>query len=91
MSDLHDATLLTVLVHWDSGIIQFVFDTFERTRMIQGTGLTAFSCPRAMTWGPSVSVLKCSVTASASALQHLSLEMQSGDVLEATAAHFAEV
>lgn len=81
---LHDATLETFTLHWAEGIVRARLRTG-----IEGTGVVILEavevvralCPRTFSWGPSDSVNEVK-------LEHfengrlLSIEMQSGDVLE---------
>jgi hypothetical protein len=81
---LHDATLETLTFHWEEGIIRIRLSTG-----IHGTGVVTLEaigvvravCPRALPWGPSDSVNEVKMQEVSDA-RLLSVEMQSGDVLE---------
>ena len=84
--DLHDATLLSLLVDWASGELRFkvVIGRPEKMEVqLVARGMTSLKCPRAFPWGRSISVN--SVTLNRAADKSLFLvEMQSGDVIEAS-------
>jgi len=81
---LHDATLETLTVHWVEGTVRIGLSTG-----INGTGVVTLEaigvrravCPRAFPWGPSDSVNEVRLE-QVSEGRLLSIEMQSGDVLE---------
>jgi hypothetical protein len=81
---LHDATLESLTLHWVEGAVRIRLSTG-----INGTGvvtLEAFGvrralCPRALPWGPSDSVNEVKLE-QVSDGRLLSIEMQSGDLLE---------
>ena len=87
-ADLHDATLRRLELDWVAGEL--------RCRMTTGlvpghpvvtliaVGVTRLSCPRTFPWGPSESVNTVTVEAQGGGCL-LQIEMQSGDLIEATA------
>jgi hypothetical protein len=82
--DLHDATLLSVVLAWSSGTatlhVRPVSDTTGNCTIV-ATDLAAFECSRRLPWGHSVSILEARHGASASGEAVLEIEMQSGDRL----------
>ncbi len=82
LSDLHDATLESISFDWAAAV---VFVRFK----VHGIGAAGFeakdvfnvNCPRLLPWGPSNSVNSVELQAQ-SGCQCLTIEMQSGDVLE---------
>ena len=79
---LHDATLNTVNLDWPRGIVRLAFTVdVDVLRIIEATGVTELKCPRLLPWGPSNSV-NSSVVKTVADGQCLTIEMQSGDVLE---------
>jgi hypothetical protein len=87
LTDLHDATLLRLEIEWSSGTLIFtikihVGDT--RVARIFADGLTHLICPHQSPWGRSNSINEVHVHSSETE-DRLKLEMQSGDVIEATA------
>ena len=77
--------LLTI----DVGNTQTVLGLFDGPKLVQASGLTELRMPREMLWGPSVSVNQCDGPIR---LQDggygLTIEMQSGDVIELVAERF---
>ena len=81
---LHDATLETLTLHWVEGSMRIRLSTG-----INGTGVVTLKavgvrrsvCPRAFPWGPSDSVNEVKLEQVLEG-RLLSVEMQSGDVLE---------
>jgi hypothetical protein len=81
---LHDSTLETLSLLWVAGTVRIRLSTG-----INGTGVVTLEAvgvrravlPRAFPWGPSDSVNEVRLTQDSEG-QLLSIEMQSGDVLE---------
>ena len=81
---LHDATLETLTFHWEEGIIRIRLSTgIHGTGVgtLEAIGVVRAVCPRALPWGPSDSVNEVKMQEVSDA-RLLSVEMQSGDVLE---------
>jgi len=85
LKDLHDATLTGLEVDWANGELRCNFRVSmgeKRNVRLLAHGLTFLKCPRRLPWGRSVSVN----SANADTLENgilLSIEMQSGDLIEA--------
>jgi hypothetical protein len=85
LKDLHDATLVNLEVDWASGDLRFKFRPSmmgSPTICLVAHGLTLLRCPREYPWGRSVSV-NTARAEKADGEMLLSVEMQSGDVIEA--------
>jgi hypothetical protein len=84
LPDLHDATLRTVNFEWGSGTahlrLKIGVGTFD-VAIVEARGVTNLKCPRLFPWGPSSSVNTTALEELAGG-QLLTIEMQSGDVLE---------
>ena len=81
--DMHDATLVSIAVDWAAGTLSCAFRVGGRNEAkLIASGLTLLHCPRTFPWGKSVSVNKMSLSDVGEG-QALSIEMQSGDVIEA--------
>jgi hypothetical protein len=81
---LHDATLQTVTFHWEDGVVRIRLSTGVNGSgvvVLEALGVVRAVCPRALPWGPSDSVNEA-IMQQVSDGQLLSVEMQSGDVLE---------
>jgi hypothetical protein len=81
---LHDATLETLAFHWAEGIVRIRLSTGMNGTgvvILEASGVLRAVCPRVLPWGPSdsVNVVKLEHVGNG---QLLSIEMQSGDVLE---------
>ena len=84
LSDLHDATLQTIKVDWETALLEVRIKTGTNdsdTQVLEAEGLTDFKCPRLLPWGPSHSINSASLQIRLSE-QLLVIEMQSGDRLE---------
>ena len=82
--NLHDATLETLVLYWDEGMVQIKLSTGvygTDVVILEATGVLRAICPRVFPWGPSDSVNEAKL-GRVSEGQLLSIEMQSGDVLE---------
>ena len=82
LPNLHDATLKSVNFDWVRGVVQLAFKTdVAFSSVIEASEVTELKCPRLSPWGPSSSVN--SVAHATLAYGHyMTVEMQSGDVLE---------
>lgn len=84
LPDLHDATLKSVNFGWEAAVIQLTFKVgvgASDVAIVEAEGVTSLKCPRLLPWGPSNSVNTTALTELADG-QFLTVEMQSGDVLE---------
>lgn len=85
--ELHDATLVSLEVDWIKGELRCNFKISiggKTDAQILAHGLRSLDCPRLHPWGRSISVNDVRVEK----MDHevlLVIEMQSGDVIEATA------
>jgi hypothetical protein len=81
LSQLHDATLLTIQFDWVSGACVASFrgapDIPGCPFRLRWTNVSDLHAPRALAWGPSVSVL----SAVESPMGCYALHLQSGDVI----------
>ena len=85
LAHLHDATLRAIHVDWTARTCELEFAGAPSSLSpfsITFREVTAISIPMTTPWGPSASVL----AARSDGGRHL-FEMQSGDVVEITAAH----
>lgn len=84
---LHDATMRRLSVDWAAAELTIelvaVGSPPAAAKVVLG-GLTELLCPRREPWGPSVSVNQLTVTDTSGGVR-LVIEMQSGDLIEATA------
>jgi hypothetical protein len=81
---LHDATLETFALHWAEGVVQIRLSTGMNGTgvvILEASGVLRAVCPRALPWGLSDSVNEVKLE-QAEEGRFLSIEMQSGDVLE---------
>lgn len=83
---LHDATLESIEVLWESRICICKLrqaSPDRKTIVLRFTGVTEVHIPHANPWGPSISVLEVSET-----LHSFKIEMQSGDTVSIEAIAF---
>jgi hypothetical protein len=83
---LHDATLETVTLAWDEGTVHLRLSTGANGTgivILSANGVLGFNCPRLFPWGSSDSVNEVRLESAADS-QLLSIEMQSGDLLQIT-------
>ena len=81
---LHDATLDTLTLHWDEGAVRIRLSTgINGTGVVtlEAVGVRSLVCPRALPWGSSDSVNEVKIQRATDG-ELLSVEMQSGDILE---------
>jgi hypothetical protein len=87
LAALHDATFVMLEVDWASGELRFRFATPAGAACLHARRFSELECPRLHPWGPSVSVNRATA-GSAERGVRLTIEMQSGDVIEACAEDF---
>ena len=92
---LHDASLLNFFLEWENGklTIELRFYDDDHVASINLLKIIAinwitFNCPRKEEWGPSVSINKIEIKKLSKDIQHLSIEMQSGDIIFIDAEEF---
>jgi hypothetical protein len=86
---LHDWTLSAATVNWGTGTAELTFAWDGKDYALTVRGLSKLVLPRTFPWGPSVSVNSIDgPTPLEDGLFHLSIEMQSGDVIELSAVNF---
>jgi hypothetical protein len=85
--ELHDATLRSVTMEWDAGVVVLRIDTDEGHHALHALDATILSVPRGGTWGRSVSI-NTAQYAHTDAGTVLRLEMQSGDTIVVAARSF---
>jgi hypothetical protein len=81
---MHDWTLVSVLVHWATGIVDITFKN-EQSKVVQliATGFINLHIPRQEDWGSSVSVNEVDgPRLLENGNSYLCLEIQSGDKIE---------
>jgi hypothetical protein len=84
LTALHDATLQTVNFGWETGVVRLTFEVGVASSdlaIVEAEGVTSLKCPRLYPWGSSSSVNAAAVEESVDG-KLLTIEMQSGDVLE---------
>jgi hypothetical protein len=86
---MHDWTLRVVNVDWGVGVVRVEFDAPTGRTVLQAHGLQDLHMPRTESWGPSVSVNEArGPVGLEGGLVRLSIEMQTGDVIEIVARSF---
>jgi hypothetical protein len=87
---LHDWTLISITLHWESGKLTAEFRGADSAiRLLIAKDVCDLKVPRTYPWGSSVSVNGISLVSETSAeRKSLTIEMQSGDVIEISAADF---
>jgi hypothetical protein len=88
---MHDWTLITISMLWDSGRVTIELrDRTSSIRALVAEGVRELRIPRTNDWGSSVSVNTVSpLEALPTGAQRLKIEMQTGDVIEIVADQFA--
>ncbi len=84
VSKLHDATLESLTLHWEEGVVLVKLSTGVNGTgavTLEASGVIRAVCSRVFPWGPSDSVNEVKLEQIADG-RLLSVEMQSGDVLE---------
>lgn len=88
LDNLHDATLLSVHLDWETGNAVFTLRTglpAPKHLAITAIGTSDLRCPRRAPWGASASINEVRGPTAHEDQEHLELEMQSGDVLRISA------
>lgn len=86
---MHDWTLLAI--HFDWAIGRVAVELRNRSSMnvtLVAEGVSKLHVPRLQDWGPSVSINQVTGPTDMAGVKHLSIEMQSGDVIEISASSF---
>jgi hypothetical protein len=89
LKELHDAVLIDLKISWENAELQFTFGIFdastggEKTVKLLARGFTSLKCPRNQPWGPSIFVNEIRTDKLDKEIL-LTIEMQSGDVIEAS-------
>jgi hypothetical protein len=85
LGKLHDATLDLLKFDWRQGTLQITLRTgvgeFD-TAVLEVSGVSDLRCPRLLPWGPSSSINCTKLEQLTDASYMLTIEMQSGDVIE---------
>ena len=87
---MHDWTLLSILVHWRSRLVELKFRDLNSQEVIIGVeGFLELRVPRRDEWGPSVSVNNVTgPKRQPNGNQRLIIQMQSGDSIDIEASAF---
>jgi hypothetical protein len=87
---MHDWTLVSIQTEWKEGRVALSFrNSKSETVSVIADGIAELVIPRRNEWGPSVSVNSViGPTDHQGGLQRLSIEMQSGDVIQIVAKSF---
>ena len=85
LDELHDATLDSIKIFWDSGRVECSIQAYMNKSLkikIIAEGATSLVIPKFEPWGPSDFIKKVWEENSGEAIK-LMIEMQSGDLIEA--------
>jgi hypothetical protein len=86
---MHDWTLRSIIVEWEAGTVTIALTGPTVTATLVGHDVQNLQMPRHFAWGRSVSVNQMDgPTPVADGFFRLSVEMQSGDIIEIVAASF---
>jgi len=86
---MHDWTLNSISIDWQSGCAVCRLEGPDAQASLVANGLRELRLPRKFSWGPSVSVNRVTGPIQKSAgLSLISIEMQSGDIIEIEASSF---
>jgi hypothetical protein len=86
---MHDWTLLSLRTDWESGEVSIVVRGPKAEDEIRASGALEIHIPRALPWGPSVSINAVTgPTLVENGLSSLDIEMQSGDTIKIVARSF---
>jgi len=91
---LHDASLLNFFLEWEKGKLtielRFYDDQVASINLLKIIAINwiTFNCPKKEEWGPSVSINQMNIKKLSKDIQHLSIEMQSGDIISIDAKEF---
>jgi hypothetical protein len=84
---MHDWTLAGITVRWRERQVEIVVvDDAKKRHVISVLGFTRVHVPREEPWGPSVSVNRVRIAGGEGENKKVTLEMQSGDAIEADGA-----
>jgi hypothetical protein len=87
---MHDWSFLSLLVSWRSGELEIGLQSPSGPASVCAQGLRDLRLPRERSWGPSVSVNAVrGPSVRPDGLSQLSIEMQTGDVIEIVAEAFS--
>ena len=89
-TDLHDATLVRVVVLWNEDAqAELSFRLDRRTLTLKASGVTNLTCPHENPWGPSVSVNELRGPLDVrDGVRRIEIEIQSGDTILVEARSF---
>ncbi len=82
---LHDATLRLIVFDWENGMLRLKLQTGlseSDVTILAASGVSDVKCPRLFPWGPSCSVNSVHIQALSDGNRYLTIEIQSGDVIE---------
>lgn len=87
---LHDATLLSVTLNWESGYLMMSLRTGQHGEVVlTGAGISYLEVPHRSPWGSSVSINEVrGPDQDPAGCQRVEIEMQSGDVIVLEGAQF---
>ena len=86
---MHDWTLLSLRIDWESAAVLSVIRGPKGEDEIRASGALEIHIPRALPWGPSVSINAVTgPTVVKNGLSALDIEMQSGDTIKIVARSF---
>jgi hypothetical protein len=84
---MHDWTLISLHVEWKSGELRIELKSNGGSHILAARGLQKLQLSRDFSWGPSVSINRVDgPTKLANGTVQLTLEIQSGDLIEIVAA-----
>ncbi len=89
--DLHDATLLSVDLSWETGVLSIRVrrgTAGVEACLITGRETTSVTCLRQHPWGASASINEVRGPIGDGQNKRIQIEMQSGDVIVAIASEF---
>jgi galactose mutarotase-like enzyme len=87
LSDLHDASLIQVIVDWGGGLLSCRLNAKEGHVILEAHSMQKLECPRFNPWGPSVSINEVKTYDIDSGIR-ITMEMQSGDIIDIICASF---
>jgi hypothetical protein len=80
--NLHDATLVSIVMQWSEGVVELSFRTVDDGLVaLRAVGVSYVEVPRRRPWGPSVSVLEMTGPDEVAEGRQITLTMQTGDEL----------
>jgi hypothetical protein len=94
LPNLHDSILIDVNLEWKTAIARLTFElSYDTSKpepppvVIQASGVTDMKCPRLLPWGPSIYV-NAGTLSEIDNGQLISIEMQSGDLIQISCREF---